>query len=262
MANTDNVISALKKYFFSGAEYVIPVGLGDDEIQAMSNYIESQGKEILLVDSEDISKLAPLSYNERTAGFSVPVSDDGENQDVLSSAYVGRVAGLTVGTFDGANLTGLVGVQPQDQLSFQQNQLTPYEQANVNTYYYAQGTPILRDGKTLTGDYIDQFLGLDWIVRHSLKELTAVMTKNDKLSFDANGINVLATALQSVFATAYGQEIIDSDSNGKTTAVITALPRDDMKDVDIKARKYKGLSWKYEPAASIDDGYITGVIDL
>ena len=258
--NTDNVISAVQKYFYDGAEYYIPVGLDDDEVNAISNFIESQGQGMLMYDSDDLSKFAPLSYNQRAAGFSVPTDDD--HQNVASAAAIGRVGGLTVGSFDFANKTGLVGILAQDQLNFQQNQLEPYTQANVNTYYYAQGTPILRDGKTLSGNYIDTFVGLDWVLRHSNKELTAVMIKNDKLPFDATGINVLESALNGVFATAFSNGIIGETDDGKIDATITALPVDDMKDTDVDARKYKGLSWIYKPANSIDDAYISGQITL
>ena len=102
-----------------------------------------------------------MAYNQRTAGFSLP--EDDTNGAVLGAATIGRIGGLTVGSFDLANLSGLNDVVPQDELNFQSDQEVPYKQANVNTYYYAQGTPILRDGKTLAGYYVDTFLGLDWI---------------------------------------------------------------------------------------------------
>jgi len=260
MANTDNVISAVQKYYHDGSEYLIPVGLDDDEVIAVSNFIEAQGLGFMLYDSNDLSKFAPLSYNNRVAGFSVPTDDT--HQNIASAATVGRVGGLTVGSFDFANKTGLVGILAQDQLNFQQNQLEPYTQANVNTYYYAQGTPILRDGKTLSGNYIDTFVGLDWVIRHSNTALTDVMIKNNKLPFNATGINVLEAALNSVFSTAWGNGIVADKDDGTMDATVTALPVDELKNADVSARKYKGLSWSYKPANSIDDAYITGQITL
>lgn len=260
MASTDNIISTLKKYYHSGWEYVIPVGASANEVQAVSNYVESQGQNLVFIDTTDLSTLAPMAYNQRTAGFSLPQDD--ENGAVLGAATIGRIGGLTVGSFDLANLSGLKDVVPQDELNFQEDQEVPYKQANVNTYYYAQGTPILRDGKTLAGYYVDTFLGLDWIVKHSLKSLTEVMTKNNRLPFDAAGINVLQSALNVVFTTAFDNGIIDDDDAGKPRFTITALKRDELNSNDVKDRIYKGLAWNYYPANSIDDAVISGTINL
>lgn len=261
MTDSNNLISAVKKFYNSGDEYLVPVGINKDKIPALSNYIEAQNTGILLVDVDNISDTAPYASNENTAAFKTNTDDTHAN--VLSSGSVGGVSALPIGSFDLANTSGLdSSVLPQDQLSFQQDQLTPYTEGNINTYYYAQGMPIVRDGKTLSGDYIDMLLGRDFVIKHSNKELTKIMVKNPKISYDITGINLLKSGVESVFDQLYRNGGVGEKANGKPDYDVTALPREDMKDVDVSQRIYRGLSWKYHPADAIDDAYISGEIDL
>lgn len=261
MADSTNLISAVKKFYNSGDEYLIPVGIDKSKIPALSNYIEAQNTGILAVDVDNISDTAAYASNVNTIAFKAHTDDTHAN--VLSSGTIGAVGSLPVGSFDVANTSGLdESVLPQDQLSFQQDQLTPYVEGNINTYYYAQGMPIVRDGKTLSGDYIDMLLGRDFIIKHSNKKLTEIMVKNPKISYDNTGINLLKSGVESVFDQLYRNGGVGEKANGKPDYDVTALPREDMKDVDVSQRIYRGLSWKYHPADAIDDAYISGEIDL
>ena len=261
MPDSNNLISAVKKFYNSGDEYLIPVGIAKEKIPALSNYIEAQNTGMLLVDVDNIGDTALYASNVNTAAFKANTDDTHAN--VLSSGAVGAVSALPVGSFDLANTSGLdASVLPQDQLSFQQDQLTPYAESNINTYYYAQGMPIVRDGKTLSGDYIDMLLGRDFIIKHSNKKLTEIMVKNPKISYDNTGINLLKSGVESVFDQLYRNGGVGEKANGKPDYDVTALPREDMKDVDVSQRIYRGLSWKYHPADAIDDAYISGEIDL
>ncbi|ORN25106.1 hypothetical protein FAM21835_02084 [Lentilactobacillus parabuchneri] len=261
MANSDNLIAAVKKFYNSGDEYLIPVGIDKSKIPALSNYIEAQNTGLLLVDVDDIADTAPYASNVNTAAFKA--NTDTDHANVLSSGTVGAVSALPVGSFDIANTSGLDdSVLPQDQLSFQQDQLVPYSGGNINTYYFAQGMPIVRDGKTLSGDYIDMLLGRDFIIKHSNKKLTEIMVKNPKISYDNTGINLLKSGIESVFDQLYRNGGIGEKDNGKPDYTVTALPREDMKDTDVSQRIYRGLSWQYHPADAIDDVYISGEIDL
>lgn len=261
MSDSNNLISAVKKFYNSGDEYLIPVGIDKDKIPALSNYIEAQNTGILLVDVDDISDTAQYATNQSTAAFKANTDDDHAN--VLSSGVVGAVGNLAVGSFDVANTSDLAdSVLPQDQLSFQQDQLEPYTEGNINTYYYAQGLPIVRDGKMLGGYYLDTLLGRDYIIKHSNKALTEIMAKNPKIAFNNTGINLLKSGVESVFDQLYKNGGIGEKDNGKPDYLVTALPREDMKDADVAQRIYRGLFWQYHPADAIDDVYISGEIDL
>ncbi|VDG31374.1 hypothetical protein [Lactobacillus helveticus] [Lactiplantibacillus mudanjiangensis] len=258
---TDNIISALKSCYHAGWEIVIPIDATDDEVSAVSNFVEAQGENICFLNGTDISKFAPLASNNRTAGWSLPQDD--ENGNVLAASVVGRVGSLTVGGYDWANLTGLADVTPQDRLGFQQGQMTPYSQANVNTYYYAEGTPLTSGGKMLGGQFIDILQGVDWIVKHGRKALVEARAKNPKLPFDAIGINVLRSALEGVCSTASENGIAAmDDTTNKTTAKVSALSRDNLSATDVKNRLYNGLSIEYTPASSIDGGTVQIIMDL
>lgn len=259
--STDNIISALKDCYHAGWEVVIPIDATDDEVSAVSNFVEAQGENICFLNGTDISKFAPLASNNRTAGWSLPQDDT--NGNVLASAVIGRVGSLTVGSYDMANLTGLADVTPQDRLAFQQSQMTPYDQANVNTYYFAEGVPLTSGGKMLGGQFIDVLQGVDWIVKHGRKALVEAQAKNEKLPLDAIGINVLRSTLEAVCSDASTNGIVAmSDDTNKSTAKVTALSRDNLSETDIKNRRYNGLTIEYTPASSIDGGTVQIVMNL
>lgn len=261
MADTANIISALRRFFPAGWEFLVLPDASNDELTAAANFVETQGSKFLIADSDDTNQLANLEGLSRSI-LTQSSHDQGE-PSYLPADLIGNVASKTVGSQTWNLQGGLKHTTPQDQLMFQGDQLKPLRDMQVITYAYQEGLPATTSGKTASGQYIDILHGVDWIRSELKARITAKMIELGKVPFDVNGINVVTSVADGVMTDAFDNGIIAlNEDTKKGDYKLTSLQRDQLNPTDVSDRLYKGLGFEYRPSGAIEKGYIQGYVQL
>lgn len=253
--NSDGFIHALSKFYFAGWEYLYLPTFDPDEAAAASNFIEAQGHQILIVDSDNLDDFQGFASNTRTRGdIKVPLtSSDTLLQDTYGASEIG-VAGTNTPSTNWKFQHDLPFTKAQDEYNFTYQDLQKIENANASTYAYMSGTAATTSGKTLGGMYMDWMVGNDWISREIQTRMTNKFLQDNRVSYDAAGIAALEGVVTGVFQDATLMGIVDTDDvSGKGRFTITGLSRAEINPEKIANREYPGLRTEYHPSNAIDD---------
>ena len=241
----------------------------DTSILTLSNLIEgSQYRMMFVQDSyqatdeitDETTLVGNLDGNTRT--FLLVKKADGSETTAerLDAALIGAYGAKTIGSLNWHDLN-VPGLTADD---WDAESIALIEQAGACAYVNkSNNVAQTTSGKTVSGMYIDQVMGIDWVAQNIQSQLQDVLTNNDKVPFSAGGIALLQSVVENVLATAYTNGIIDvDDASGNPLFSVTALGRADLDATDIANRTYKGLSYQYTPAGAIDTVNVYGEIEL
>lgn len=252
-----------------------------DDVTALSNLIEEDGFRMLMHQinlptkglGKDLSTLVEEFANnsrsilvaKRAKGEKAtdPESDapakltDIEN---IVAPLLGRYGAATVGSVNWHDLM-LDGVSAD---SFTTGEMVILDKGNFMTYVMkTNGVAQTSQGKTMSGQYIDVIMGIDWTRQNIQMELQNILTFNDKVPFNAAGIALLTSATENVLNEAHANGIVDEDdASQEPKFTVSAIQRDRLKSTDIANRAYKGLSYEYTPAGAIDTVVVRGTINF
>lgn len=221
---------------------------------AVSNYIEEKQFKFLVVNVTAVSELAQFKGNTRTIALVHAATDE-----CADAALIGAVASKTVGSVTWKFKT-LVGVTP-DELTA--DEVKAIHEAGGIAYVSKSGIAQTSEGVTCGLEYIDALHGDDWIKSNLESRLQTLLSKTDKLSFDASGIALLQTEVKTVLVEGFNNGIISlNDETGDGDYSISVLQRADLAPEDIAARNYKGISFRYKRAGAIHTIDVYGTIEV
>lgn len=241
----------------------------DVNVLTLSNLVEeSQYRMLYVLDSyaatDEITDpdtlVGNLAGNTRTVLIAKKVHGTEKVAERLDAALIGLYGAKTIGSLNWHDLT-VPGLTADDWSAVS---LSAIEQTGVvalvnKSNNIAQTT----SGKTVSGMYIDQIMGIDWTAKNIQSRLQDVLTNNDKVPFSTGGIALLQSIVENVLEQAYTNGIIDvDDASGNALYSVTAQPRSALDPADIANRAYKGLSYDYTPAGAIDTVNVFGSIEI
>lgn len=237
----------------------------DPKILELSNLIESDQYRILFVldtygstekITDEATLLGVIDGNTRTVIMVSKASQNGR----MDAALIGAFGARTIGSLNWHDLSAPgLAADDWDAVS-----LSVIDQSGVMAYVnksnnIAQTT----SGKTVSGMYIDQIMGIDWVAQQIQTRLQDVLTNNDKVGYDTSGIALLQSVVENVLGQAYSNGIVDvDDASGNPLYTVTALSRSEIDKSDIIGRVYNGLSYSYTPAGAVDLINVQGSINL
>lgn len=221
---------------------------------AISNFIEEKTFKFLVVNVADVAGAQQFKGNARTI---VLVHNNSEEN--IDSALLGAVASKPVGsvTWKFKSLKSVTATE------ITADELKAIHEAGAIAYVNIAGIAQTSEGITAGIEYIDALHGDDWIKTNLETRIQTLLSKTDKLSFDASGISLLQSEVKTVLAEAFSNGIISlNDETGEGDYSMEVKQRADLKPEDIAARNYKGISFRYKRAGAIHTVDVYGTIEV
>lgn len=240
------------------------------DMLAISNYVEGKGSKFFVNGTSGPTEVASdfdvntllvdltkIKSNERTIDFIA--GSDANSTAYAVGALIGKCANKTVGSLTWKSMT-LSGVNP---ISFSAGQVATIHKAGAFTYVTKAGINQTSEGITVGGEYIDALHGDDWIKSNIENELQTLISTNDKVPYDDNGIAQIKAVVTEVLmeATANGIILVDLAS-GAGVYTVTATSRANTSASDIATRQYNGLSFTYQRSGAIHTMTVHGTVIL
>ncbi|MBP2057895.1 hypothetical protein J2Z60_001070 [Lactobacillus colini] len=243
---------ALKNFWYNNWTFAIFAdNIFNDDVTNASNIFEVNKDHFLVLQSKNVADYESIVGQDYTIGL---VHD---TKEAMDAAFIGAIASKTVGSVTW-KFAELEEITPDD--------LTVSERATIDTahaisYISINGRGQTTEGWTLSGEYIDNLHGDIWIKSNIEAELQNLLQTNDKISYDATGISLVASVVTRVLQTAWEHGIILTDeTTGKGDYTVTTTPRSAQSISDISKRHYAGLSFRYHRAGAIHTVTVNGTI--
>lgn len=255
---------ALDSCFAKDWHFAVVAGGVAADILAAAQYVEAKAYKFLFLQVADVSGIAPygpVSSNgtvtfvgyKRTVVYVHAVA--GEN---LEAAVIGNAGSLTVGSITWKFRGNLAGITT-DELT--PAQVQAIHAAGGNAYVLKAGIPQTTEGKTAGGEYIDALHGDDWVKANIETSVQDLLQSSGKLPYTAAGIALIASRVEGVLNTAYGNGIIDTDPTTNLAAFsVNTVPITSVDRATIDSRSYAGTSFTYTRQSAIHQATIHGEI--
>lgn len=180
---------------------------------------------------------AIVTGKDRTVEFYYTPTDD---IPVPVAALVGEIAGLTPGSYTVNNLV-LKGLTP---LELSQDDIDDIHGINGITFILSAGDGVCSEGKTSSGEFIDNVDGNDYIKQQLEYKTQKVLNTNLKVPYTNAGIALLEAAAISVMKDAQNKGIVEDFT-------VTYALREQTSEADRAARKYFGGNVQYSIQGAI-----------
>jgi len=253
-ASTDTAVTALPVILGEGWRQLIVIG-GDDEVEAISDYIEACGADKMYfahIATTDTTVSAAVAGNERT----VLVAYDSTDVDCPEAAVVGATAGLDVGSFTYKNII-LKGVTAQ---ALTDSEVEALHTAGVITILKKAGSIVTSEGVTASKEYIDIVDSKDWIIQQIEYQCQYLLNRVPKLPYDNRGIASLEGVVVSVLMDAANNGMIAVTDEGDYDYTVDFGPRSECAASDISTRHYAEGQFEFALAGAIHTAKIKGTI--
>lgn len=203
---------------------------GDDEIIALSNWIDTQ-KKLYGATTQNLELFKKIE-SERTFLYY-----HHDPEAYVAEGLIGRCAPEKPGSITWKFKT----VNGVKEAEIRTSDVTQLHKDNGNTYLRKFGILQTSEGKTTSGEYIDVMQAQDFLDARLTEEVSRVFMTNKKVSYENSGIALLVSAAKSVCEIATEMGIILKDDAGNGLYTITAKSREDSLPNDIANRVYDGL---------------------
>ena len=221
---------------------VINSGETATEATVIAAAIESAKVEKMFFANEDMQETlstaqATITDKDRTVVFYYTATED---IPVPVAALVGEIAGLSPGSYTVNNLV-LKGLTP---LELSQDDIDKIHALNGITFVLSAGDGVCSEGKTASGEFIDNVDGNDYIKQQIEYKTQKVLNTNLKVPYTNAGIALLESAAISVMKDAQNKGIVEEFT-------VTYALREQVSEEDRAARKYFGGSVQYSMQGAI-----------
>lgn len=209
---------------------------------AIATAIESASVEKMYFANETMPQTlstaqAIVSDKDRTVEFYYTPTTD---IPVPVAALVGEIAGLSPGSYTVNNLV-LKGLTP---LELSQDEIDDIHGLNGITFILSAGDGVCSEGKTSSGEYIDNVDGNDYIKQQLEYKTQKVLNTNLKVPYTNAGIALLEAAAISVMKDAQNKGIVEDFT-------VTYALREQTSEADRAERKYFGGNVQYSMQGAI-----------
>ncbi len=231
---------------------------GSDELKAEAAWVQTRRKffiagsmdsDVIVAGSGDIASfLKGLSYT-RSALF----WNDG-HMDQDDAAYLGRWLPFIPGseTMKFKTLAG-VGVT-----NLTDSNLTQLRAKNANFYINVAGVPIVEEGKTCQGEFVDTIRFVDWLYARMQEAIFAVLTLASKVPYTDPGIAQIESAIRSVLQR--GIEAGGLAASPKPAVIVPTAASVDV--INKSARTLPNVTFTATLAGAIHNLVISGTVSV
>lgn len=249
-----NAVDALPTIL--GEDWRQLIVIGDDSIEAISDYIEACGKKCLYfchTDSTDTAKVREaISGNERT----VMVVYDSTDATCPEAAVVGATAGLDAGSFTYKNMI-LKGVTAQE---YSDAEVEAFHEGHAITILKKAGDIVTSEGITASGEYVDIVDTKDYIIQQIEHQSQSLLNRTNKLPYDNRGIASLEGVVLSVLTDAASMGMIAKTEDGNYDYSVAFGTRSECAASDISTRVYNEGKFSFALAGAIHNATVSGTI--
>lgn len=242
---------ALKNFWFYNFYFAIFDTNNPADQATASNIFEANKNKFLFVQAESTDYFSAWEGNNYTVDLVHPLTE------AMDAAFIGRCASETVGTITWKFKT-LVGITAQD---YTMAEFTGINQHHAIVYVNVADTDETSEGWTSSGEYIDNEHGDIWIKTMVQYNVQKDFQNNEKIPYEASGINLLSGTVFNTLQTAYDQGIIlTDDTTKKGDFKVGASDRSAQSLADLSKRHYGGIQFWYHRAGAIHSATIYGVV--
>lgn len=256
-AAKNGLLHALSKYYYGGSEYIVfPVASADDKATAvtLSNFVEAQDRGVLVLDvstiagqsatADDFAFLETIKANRATKVVSLQADLDAK--DTMGAAALGQYVGYSIG----ANFKFLtnLGLTPQDQYDFTNDDLQVYEKYNVATYANENGGPMTTNGRMLSGIGFSTMVIKDSITNDIISTVSTYLKPKDstnRVPYDSGSLKAVKGLVMGVLDKYREAALIDSYT-------INDPQYSDLTDEKKATGVLDVFKWTWKPMPTID----------
>lgn len=247
------IIAGLQNYLWSGWRYLI-LDTDDDveTIKSIAHYLYANQHGILVSSVKSIDNLKAI-HDEAVAmvkpdhlGNTIGIVNKNEDEypDIAAAIFATNHIPL-----DWMHIRNLNGVTANEWSYAEYQQIADL---NGITTVNKSGDIMLSAPKALDGSYIDNTFGTQYVYDELQKGLQKFMNSRDLLTFDDDGINLLAANADGVMQSIAKTGVIAKGSDGKPIMKVDKDSRANTSNVDVANRRYRGLRVTCQLVGSIE----------
>lgn len=293
LAGNSTALAAAQGYVAADdhADKLVVIRYKDGEILTAHNTYADVGYEFAVVAGDSAAADAAVLANafdgekSRFVVYPVPATTDTVTKaDSIASGFRGtsRAIIFAAGTTTNAaytaagNLVGTLGNEKVGSITWKFKNLSAVTPTDLNagqikqlhqnkifTYATKAGKAQTTEGFTVSGEFIDELHGDDWVKASVESALQKLLCDSPKLAYDSQGIASINAAITAVLMEANTNGIILTDAEtNKGAFEVTTKSRDEVAQSDVATRKYSGASFTYRRAGAIHEVKVTGTVTL
>ena len=251
-AETDTLAAVVDRYYDKSWHFALLAESDANDRLVLSNTVQPHDFKFAVVQVTSEAELAAFKENDRT----IPLyhTNDGER---LDGALIGEAASLEVGSIVWKFRHGLKGITPID---INDPKLDAIHDAGGNAYVMKAGVAQMSNGQVATGEFIDVLHGQDWVKATMESELQSMLTFNNKIPPNANGVSLVSGVMTSVLTQAGSQGIVERAENGQYAFNVYTAPYEEGTAEDQKNRVYSGATFDYKRQGAIHKINVKGSV--
>lgn len=176
-----------------------------------------------------------------------------------AEALIGAVSPLQIGSVIWTFKT-LAGITPAP---YDSNTIDAIHANNAITYISEGGQNITTAGTSMSGEYIDDIQGVDYLTARLTEAVYGLLVRNAKIPFTDAGIALVASTVDTTLQRE-GVEtgIIAADADGNAQYSVTVPSIADISEADRAARRLPGITFTGVQAGAVEEIVIDGTITL
>lgn len=257
-----DIKEALDDYKDADFYYLLTVSDDPLEQKVIAEYVQTHDDRQAVVRSFDATLAEVFNVFKRVISFVHPDTLTDEKIDAAAVAEAGSYApGEAVWKFK--TLRGITGLRLSEE------EMQAIDDVKGIAYVYKHRENQLSEGwnsfvkeDAVAPDYIDDFLGIDWIKRDSTNRIALTLRNTPKLPYDSRGINVLIGDVNITMKLAASMGIVGVDEDGQYVYEAWGATRDEQTESDILNRKYKGINYRYRKSGAIQEVWLYGTVEF
>lgn len=242
---------AIAKYYYHDWFFLLLTNDVQAEQIAVGDYVEAKKSKIMAIKTptttaRDAIKAKAYKY---VINFYHTVADE-----MPDAAVVGELGSKTVGSITW-KFKALTGITPLENVD-----LDEIHAAGAIVYTRKNGRAETSEGITVSGDYIDNVHGEQWVILEITKNVQNLFSQTDKVPYDHRGIEMIAGVTRTAIKRGHTNGIVAEDEAKNPVYTVSAIPRSESPAADRGARIYNGVSFYFEGAGAIHGAGIKGEV--
>lgn len=239
-----------------GEDWYFLISTSTDPIDRdeIATYFDLRDYRMFFTRSNDVDEIKEFKRSgyKRSVMFELP--DVSKYPD---AAWIGRAGSAPVGSLTWKGKT-LAGINPID---INGTELYEIHERGANTYVTKAGDNVTSEGKTVSGEYIDEIHSDDYIKYNIEFAVQKLFNRSEKVPFTDQGISQIEAVVRTVLQRATNQGMINIE-NGIPQYGTSFKRRSEIDPSEIASRTYNGGEFWYVRSGAIHESTIRGHVRI
>ncbi|MCT3552100.1 hypothetical protein [Lentilactobacillus buchneri] len=253
---TPGIVVGIAQHLFDGFKYLVLDGATETEIEALSDFLYDNQRIMLVTQPNSVTALQTLATH--VAGYQTVKNQLGNTAAIVETATDRYPAAQAV-AYAAANLPvdfqhigNLSQFEPDADLTT--DDYDTIAGLNATLVVNKAGDYMLLNGKALAGNYIDQFVHTQLVIDTLQTNLQKYLNRKNFPIYNDATIKEMTQTINAVSTSLLQMGVL------YTAIVVNSVPRANVLNSDVAARKYNGFSLSAQIADDIDT--INAKLDL